>query len=455
MCKRGRAEDSSGPTPPAGHSRQRTDTGPTPPTAARPHGRVILNVGGTRFESSRTTLEAASSYFQSLLVRWDDVSSQEEPFFIDADPDAFKVLLSCMRGGSLLLPKLDLDLSSRTLLLAEYLGMDGFLCKIKAKAYANMRPAAAADLDQSAAAAAFDETYGTLQQAIDAEVLPARFFAPAEAPPPERKVVALIPAPPGYMATFTAGKFDYGKPMELEAEDADDESADHHDMQVLSFAVMEKRDGTQFMDAVVQRTVESTLNIDAILPDEANPAHSHLHFASDYCSEVAEWRHYMIEPPPAAARMVPIPPGSVRGIWATPAVTHSDIGKMLSIQGNSILIDGEVRHVEWDDGAPPSLARPSRIIRTFDWNAPHWRGQIEVEPDGRFVALPSLSGPENRVEMDVAFALPEGSVNDAWNVNTKFFVPWRNRHSSEASLRNARGVTIGKKEFKGFVGSCA
>ena len=451
MLKRGRAEDSSGPTPPAGHSRQRTDTGPTPPTAARPHGRVILNVGGTRFESSRTTLEAASSYFQSLLVRWDDVSSQEEPFFIDADPDAFKVLLSCMRGGSLLLPKLDLDLSSRTLLLAEYLGMDGFLCKIKAKAYANMRPAAAANLDQSAAAAAFDETYGTLQQAIDAEVLPARFFAPAEAPPPERKVVALIPAPPGYMATFTAGKFDYGKPMELEAEDADDESADHHDMQVLSFAVMEKRDGTQFMDAVVQRTVEST-HASPILPDEANPAHSHLHFASDYCSE---WRHYMIEPPPVAARMVPIPPGSVRGIWATPAVTRSDMGKMLSIQGNSILIDGEVRHVEWDDGAPPSLARPSKMIRTFDWNSPHRRGQIEIEPGGRFVALPSLSGPENRVEMDVAFALPKGSVNDDWNVNTNFFVPWRNPCNNEDSLRNARDVIIGKKQFKGFVGSCA
>ena len=29
---------------------------------SRPHGRVVLSVGGTRFESSRTTLECASSY---------------------------------------------------------------------------------------------------------------------------------------------------------------------------------------------------------------------------------------------------------------------------------------------------------------------------------------------------------------------------------------------------------
>ena len=167
----------------------------------------------------------------------------------------------------------------------------------------------------------------------------------------------------------------------------------------------------------------------------------------------------MIEPPPAAARMVPIPPGSVRGIWAIPAVNDSDRGKMLSIQGNTILVDGEARHVEWDgvldDGAPPRLAGARKIIQTFHWNANHPNGgKIKIE-GGDYVAMPSLSGPENRVEMDMAFALPEGGANDRWNVNTNFFVPWRNPHNGEDSLRNARAVTIGKKLFKGFVGICA
>ena len=59
----------------------------------------------TRFVSSRSTLEGASSYFRSLLTRWDGDS--DEPLFIDCDADAFQVLLSYMRIGTLMLPQHD------------------------------------------------------------------------------------------------------------------------------------------------------------------------------------------------------------------------------------------------------------------------------------------------------------------------------------------------------------
>ena len=55
------------------------------------------------YVSSRSTLERSSSYFSSLLSRWDD--SADEPLFIDADADAFQVLLSYMRIGTLTLPQ--------------------------------------------------------------------------------------------------------------------------------------------------------------------------------------------------------------------------------------------------------------------------------------------------------------------------------------------------------------
>ena len=59
------------------------------PDAKRPagfnaRGRVVLDVGGTRFVSSRSTLEAASSYFESLLLRWNDEGERDSAIFIDA-----------------------------------------------------------------------------------------------------------------------------------------------------------------------------------------------------------------------------------------------------------------------------------------------------------------------------------------------------------------------------------
>ena len=158
MSSRKRVADAGGATPAQKHQR-----GATPATAVvRPQGRVVLNVGGEHFESSRSTLEGSSSYFRALLSRWDE--DADAPLFIDCDADAFRVLLSHMRIAShASLPKDDEDLFARVLLLAEYLGMDGLLAKVKAKAYSNLHP----DDDCADPVAAFDAEVGRFECIVD------------------------------------------------------------------------------------------------------------------------------------------------------------------------------------------------------------------------------------------------------------------------------------------------
>ena len=151
----------------------------------------------------RQTLERASSYFRSLLTRWDDDS--DEPLFVDCDANAFDILLSYMRIGVLTLPQNDEALCIRVLMHAEYLGLESLLEEVKIKAYENMHPDSE---DHPASVAAFDEEVGSLADAVAMKVLPARYFAPEETPPPpppERVVKALMPATPGTKAVFTDG----------------------------------------------------------------------------------------------------------------------------------------------------------------------------------------------------------------------------------------------------------
>ena len=73
----------------------------------------------------------------SDLSRWE---SGDEPLFLDADADAFQVVLSCMRTSCTILPEKDPALCKRVLLLAEFLGIDNLLAEVKATTYANLHP---------------------------------------------------------------------------------------------------------------------------------------------------------------------------------------------------------------------------------------------------------------------------------------------------------------------------
>ena len=450
-----RASDSITPAP-----KQQRVGDHTPVTSARPHGRVVLNVGGAKFESSKTTLEVASSYFTALLARWDE--NTDEPLFIDGDADAFQPLLSYMRFGTLTMPAHDEGLCTRVLLQAEYLGMDSLLAEVKAKAYANLHPATHQD-EARPLADAFDEEVGSLAAAIRSKVLPSRYFAPAPEPrpePPKRTIKALLPATPGYRALFTAGNFDHGEARdgEYNADEAACES-----LHIVSWALVEYHDGTQTVDAVVQRDIGDTRHSAAIPREDAHAlSGSHIHLASEYRGALyAEWSsrdalHWMVIPPQAPGQMVPIPPGAVRGRWAQPAFTPADEGKHVTISDTTVTVDGDVRMVVWGaDGAPQNITN-AEITDVRPWAEFDSAVTVVGLPGIQEFAIPPIAGVES-CEVGLAFAaMDASSPDDTGAVATAFYMPIASHGPGEPSttqLSNAKGVTFGKLEFECFVGA--
>lgn len=145
---------------------------------------IELNVGGTKFQVSKATLIDNSSYFEALYSdRWRESTSDEEAgcsIFIDQDPAAFEILLSYMRCGLVHLPKEDLYLAKKTLLLAEYLGINGFLVTVKAVTVKNISRRLEYLSDETSEAAQFDSRFGSLRLAVEKEILPICFFPPCD-----------------------------------------------------------------------------------------------------------------------------------------------------------------------------------------------------------------------------------------------------------------------------------
>ena len=66
----------------------------------RPHDLAKLNVGGTIFETTWSTL-SNSGYFRSMYDRWVKCSSNtEKEIFIDSSPHLFKHIISLLRNPS-------------------------------------------------------------------------------------------------------------------------------------------------------------------------------------------------------------------------------------------------------------------------------------------------------------------------------------------------------------------
>ena len=164
--------------------------------------RVTLNVGGKRFETTVELLERKTTFFQGMF----ESAAPEAEIFVDRDPEAFALLLRFMRQGivAALLPRNDPALAASVLSEADYFGVDSLLQPVKAAAFRNQclhkrfphhhspiyEPSAEPDPrdDDAKAAAEFDKRFGSVGQAIESGLLPARYFAPVE-----RKVRALVP----------------------------------------------------------------------------------------------------------------------------------------------------------------------------------------------------------------------------------------------------------------------
>ena len=98
--------------------------------------RVVLDVGGTKFITSASTLTSNSAYFASLLSdHWiESNNGEDDEIFIDQIPFAFSILLDYMRRGNIKVGDINTDVLS----LAEFLGMERLLLAIKVRWYATL-----------------------------------------------------------------------------------------------------------------------------------------------------------------------------------------------------------------------------------------------------------------------------------------------------------------------------
>ena len=150
---------------------------------------IDVDVGGSLFRVSRSTLTNSSSYFESLLSdRWRTKESQDddgehdgrEIIFIDQDPAAFEILLTYMRSGMVHLPREDTYVAKKALMLAEFLGVHGFLITVKAITMKNISRRGDYLSDETSEAAQFDLRFGSLRIAVDKGILPLCFFPPRD-----------------------------------------------------------------------------------------------------------------------------------------------------------------------------------------------------------------------------------------------------------------------------------
>ena len=86
--------------------------------------RITVDVGGTKFITSVSTLISNSVYFESLLSdNWEESNNGDDEVFIDQDPEPFRVLLAYMREGFIKIG----DINERVLAQAEFLGVERLL----------------------------------------------------------------------------------------------------------------------------------------------------------------------------------------------------------------------------------------------------------------------------------------------------------------------------------------
>ena len=159
---------------------------------------IRLNVGGVIFTTTVDTLTSNSRFFEATLASHHFCTPSEE-IFLDRDADAFAVLLSCFRQRSLMpLPlRNNPELCSAVLIEAEYFAADWLLNEAKEKAVRNsVYPNVPFDQPVSGVddlAADFDQKCGTITQAIERGILPARLLGPAQIS--TRRITQLLPLP--------------------------------------------------------------------------------------------------------------------------------------------------------------------------------------------------------------------------------------------------------------------
>ena len=133
-------------------------------------GPITLNVGGTKFITSSSTLKHQILLILNLFLSDNWVESKnngDDEIFIDQDPEPFKILLGYMRRGNIKVEDIDTDV----LALAEFLGIERLLLAVKVRWYHNIgKRSVLTTADEIAAA--FDTEHGGVRNAIAAGLFP-------------------------------------------------------------------------------------------------------------------------------------------------------------------------------------------------------------------------------------------------------------------------------------------
>lgn len=218
---------------------------------------------------------------------------------------------------------------------------------------------------------------------------------------------------------------------------------------------MELRDGTQTYDAVVQRDLGLTCKEPSIRPERAHrTTKTHMTLASEYRGKRNNevFPHWMLLPPSDPSQIMPVPPGSVRGVWRERAFTQEDDGKIVSIDGNKVMLDGEVRKVEWGDHVPENVSNLTLSgVGSHDEDG---RPCVYLSHDLSEIFNPFVAGGATAVA-DIAFASVERRPSaPGEDVETTFYLPTtedRAYNHPQHLLSNARTTVLGNKQFSHFV----
>ena len=99
--------------------------------------RIILNVGGTRYETTLTTVRNIGPYFVNLCAPESPFRQQDgNEYFVDRDPDLFKYVLAYARTKRL--DRIVHDVQG-LLIEAEYFGFDDLITYVKKRSNTKIR----------------------------------------------------------------------------------------------------------------------------------------------------------------------------------------------------------------------------------------------------------------------------------------------------------------------------
>mmetsp|Transcript_26521 Transcript_26521/g.44827 ORF Transcript_26521/g.44827 Transcript_26521/m.44827 type:complete len:396 (-) Transcript_26521:1326-2513(-) len=157
----------------------------------------VVNVGGTRFHTSRQTLTSGSCFFEAALSRFAE-GAQEDEFYVDRDPVPFPIILNYMRSGVLQCSKEQQNMLMGVVLEADFYGMDGLVQEVKQKCLLNLnrRPGAAVPtMTRARLARAVKKQFPTAQELVQHEHFPRMYFEAAGSSPYLNEVLSSYAVP--------------------------------------------------------------------------------------------------------------------------------------------------------------------------------------------------------------------------------------------------------------------